>query len=101
MASYAITDNGEYIDITDAGAITRSLKKKYITMSVDEPYLYLNVHEKELRPQIYQWKIDFNDVTSPVVASAADLETAIQLMITGTTTTTDSAIKLFKHLFLR
>ncbi len=75
--AFTITDNGQYIDITETGVTTKSIKKQYITMFVDEPYLYIRYHEKELRENRGTYKLDFNDVTSPAEASATDLMNTI------------------------
>jgi hypothetical protein len=73
MATWDITDSGEYIQIDRDSGIIRLLKKKYITMKVEEPYLYLRYHDKENKVYPYELRIDFNDVTAPVSVSATAL----------------------------
>lgn len=82
MATYSFASSGDYLVITINGTITFSYKKKYIEVPVPvEPYVEIKCHNKENNESRFRKKIDFNDVTSPAEASAADLKMALDAML--------------------
>jgi len=86
MATYAFVDlDDTFIEMTINGSIVRNIKKKYITFGTPlvEPVLDIYFHNYERIKGGNLLSIDFNDVTAPVVVSAAALQAALQVMIDG------------------
>jgi len=78
MASYAISNyDFNYIEILIDGTIQKLIKKAYLQTFISGDFLYLKHHNSEMRIGSFNKPIDYNDVTSPVVASAAALKVAI------------------------
>jgi hypothetical protein len=83
--AWTITDSGRYI-IFDDGILQHVAKKVYIETVVSGDIVSIYWHVQELaRISRRLLEIDWNDVTTPVVVSAADLETKILAMVTTIT----------------
>jgi len=80
--AWTITDSGRYI-IFDDGILQHVAKKVYIEPVVSGDIVSIYWHVQELaRISRRLLEIDWNDVTTPVVVSAADLETKILSKVT-------------------
>jgi len=80
---YAFTDNGDFIQLVTDGTRTLQIKKAYISMRVTEPFIYIYFHKKERSKDKNLLKINWNDVTAPVVVSATDLMSQLDSFISG------------------
>lgn len=58
-------------------------KKVYCSTDVDGDYLIFMAHELETGKLQQQYRLLYSDCTSPVEASALDLQTAVDLIING------------------
>jgi len=82
--AYSITDfSATQILVDNSGVLLYYIDKSNLRVSYVEPICTLNWHLYELGYTTKKLDIDFNDVTTPVVASAAALTAAIQAMIDG------------------
>lgn len=76
--SYTITDYNPYLINLSDGFIDFYIPKFNLIMVVDEPYLTFYWSDANRIGVPREFTVDYNDVTSPSEASAADLKTTIE-----------------------
>lgn len=82
--AYIITDINDFeITIDDGFRLITIWKQNIRFGDITGDVLRLYWHNKAQIDSMYYLDIDYNDVTTPVVASAAALQTAIENMITS------------------
>lgn len=79
MPTYAFSNYSDtHIELLINGTISKLIKKANIDFSISGDELTIFHHRIERNKSEYRLTVDYNDVTSPVVASAAALQAAIE-----------------------